>query len=113
MACRLGKPVHTQYALLPQSDLPYRIVSVALAQDHTLALTSHGFIMSWGQNRFAQLGYVIEPPEEKAAYKAFSASGITGEDTIQNTPKRIVGPLKKEHAIGVAASRMCSACWTR
>jgi alpha-tubulin suppressor-like RCC1 family protein len=68
--------------------------------------------MSWGQNRFAQLGYVIEPPEEKAALKAFAASAITGEDTIQNTPKRIVGPLKKEHVIGVAASRMCSACWT-
>jgi inhibitor of Bruton tyrosine kinase len=108
---RLGKPVHTQYALLPQTELPHRIVSIALAQDHTLALTSNGFVMSWGQNRFSQLGYVIESPDKESSHKAFSST-MGGDDIVQNTPKRILGPLKKENVVGVAASRMGSACWT-
>lgn len=110
-SARLGRPVHTQYALLPQPDIQHRIVSVALAQDHTLVLTSAGVILSWGQNRFSQLGYVIESPERESAHKAFSSS-MAADDLVQATPKRIVGPLKKELVVGVAASRMGSACWT-
>ena len=81
-------------------DLPHTIVSVALAQDHSLALTSGGYILSWGHNRFSQLGYVFEPADRK------------DEQEIQISPKRIVGPLKKELVRGVAAGRMSSACWT-
>lgn len=99
---RLGRSVHSQLALLPLPDLPHTIVSIALGQDHTLALTSGGYILSWGNNRFSQLGYAVEAPEK------FGKEA----DEVQTSPKRIVGPLKKEHVRGVAAGRMASACWT-
>lgn len=107
---RLGKTIHTQYALLP-GDLPYEIVSIALGQDHTLAVSSQGFILSWGQNKFSQLGYVIEDAPA-SAHKAFGNSLGDDQQMIQTTPKRIIGTLKKEFVIGVAASRLSSACWT-
>lgn len=31
---------------------------------------------------------------------------------LQVSPRRIVGPLKKEWVKGVAAGRLSSACWT-
>lgn len=101
---RLGRPVHSQLPLLPLPGLPQTIVSLALGQDHTLALTSGGYILSWGNNRFSQLGYVVE-----AAVNPFAKDG---DEQIQSTPKRIIGPLKKEWVRGVAAGRMSSACWT-
>ena len=100
---RLGRTVHSQLALTPMPDFPHSIVSVALGQDHTLALTSGGYILSWGHNRFSQLGYPIEQPENSRGKE---------ELEIQVSPKRIVGMLKKEHVKGVAAGRMASACWT-
>lgn len=108
---RLGKSTHSQYALLPQQDLAHLdIVSIALGQDHTLAVTSGGYIMSWGQNRFSQLGYVIEATTE-TVHKAFNTNA--SEDVqVQVQPKRVIGPLKKEFVVGVAASRLSSACWT-
>jgi len=102
---RLGRSVHSQLALLPLPDLPHTITKIALGADHTLALTSGGYILSWGHNRFSQLGYVIDPPENPVP-------GKRDDDQIQVSPKRIVGPLKKEWVRGVAAGRMSSACWT-
>jgi alpha-tubulin suppressor-like RCC1 family protein len=101
---RLGRSVHSQLALLPLPELPHTVVSIALGQDHTLALTSGGYILSWGNSRFCQLGYAVEAPE-----KPFAKDG---DDQVQTSPKRIVGPLKKEFVRGVAAGRMASACWT-
>lgn len=86
-------------------DFPHSIVSVALGQDHTLALTSGGYILSWGHNRFSQLGYAIEQPET-------TLGKMKEELEVQVSPKRIVGLLKKEFVKGVAAGRMASACWT-
>lgn len=86
-------------------DFPHSVVSVALGQDHTLALTSGGYILSWGHNRFSQLGYVIEQPEN-------NLGRVKEELEVQVSPKRIVGMLKKEFVRGVAAGRMASACWT-
>lgn len=106
---RLGPGQHTQYSLTPISQLPYTIVSVSLGQDHTLALTKSGEVLSWGLNHFSQLGYVIEPP---------SANGNGGfsfgksEEPIQASPRKVLGPLKKEVARGVAACKTASACWT-
>ncbi|KAF8205776.1 hypothetical protein K438DRAFT_1918026 [Mycena galopus ATCC 62051] len=99
---RLGPGQHTQYSLVPLPQLPQSIVAVALGQDHTLALTSGGEVLSWGLSRFHQLGYVVEP------------STTTGrlEEPIQASPRKIYGPLKKEIVKGVAASKQCSACWT-
>jgi alpha-tubulin suppressor-like RCC1 family protein len=100
--------VHSQLSLTPLPDLPHTITSLALGQDHSLALTSGGFILSWGHNRFFQLGYTIE-----AADKPSGGVGKDKDDLeVQVSPRRIVGPLKKEWVRGVAAGRMASACWT-
>lgn len=102
---RLGRTIHSQLSLLPMTDLPHTIISIALAQDHSLALTSGGYILSWGHNRFSQLGYTIDPADRPI--------GSTKDDQdVQISPRRIVGLLKKEWVKGVAAGRMSSACWT-
>ena len=75
-------------------------MSVALGQDHTLALTSAGEVVSWGLNRFAQLGYVVE-----------SGQGGSADESIQTTPRKI-SHLKKEFIKGVAACKTASACWS-
>lgn len=102
---RLGRSIHSQLALVPLPDLGQNIVSIALAQDHTLALTSAGYVLSWGHNRFSQLGFVVEAPDKPIP-------GTKDDPEVQMTPKRILGPLKKEFVRGVAAGRMSSACWT-
>ncbi|KAF7363815.1 hypothetical protein MSAN_01039400 [Mycena sanguinolenta] len=99
---RLGPGQHTQYSLVPLHQLPHSIVAVALGQDHTLALTSGGEVLSWGLSRFHQLGYVVEP----------STTSGRLEEPIQASPRKIYGPLKKEIVKGVAASKQSSACWT-
>ncbi|KAG0701289.1 hypothetical protein DFH29DRAFT_927750 [Suillus ampliporus] len=97
---RLGPSQHTQYRLMPLPDIKHTIESVALGQDHTVALTSTGEVLTWGLNRFSQLGYVIE----------VSLPG-KHDEPIQAMPRK-VGSLKKEFVIGVAACKTASACWT-
>jgi alpha-tubulin suppressor-like RCC1 family protein len=104
LTTRLGRNIHSQLALTPMPDFPHSITAIALGQDHTLALTTGGYILSWGHNRFSQLGYPIEQPEQVTRGKE--------EVEVQVSPKRIVGMLKKEFVKGVAAGRMASACWT-
>jgi alpha-tubulin suppressor-like RCC1 family protein len=92
---------HTQFSLLsPQGSFPHTITAVALGQDHTLALTSIGEVLSWGLNRFSQLGYIIE------------AKSRAQEDQIQASPRKITGPLRNQIVIGVACCKTASACWT-
>ncbi|KAG6862478.1 hypothetical protein C0995_000024 [Termitomyces sp. Mi166 len=98
---RLGPSQHMQYSLKPLQQLTYIVVSVALGQDHTLALTKGGEVLSWGLNRFSQLGYIIEGP---AASESFGKT----DEPIQATPRKILGPLKKEIVKGVAASKTAS-----
>lgn len=98
---RLGPYSHTQYLLKPLSQLAQNIASIALGQDHTLALTKDGEVLSWGLNRFSQLGYLVELP----------TSGRF-EEPIQYSPRKVQGPLRKEVVKGVAASKVASACWT-
>ncbi|RDB25530.1 BTB/POZ domain-containing protein 1 [Hypsizygus marmoreus] len=102
---RLGPGQHTQYSLKPLPQLSHTITSVALGQDHTLALTKSGEVLSWGLNRFSQLGYVVDTP---SAGEGFSRT----EEPIQAIPRKIQGPLRKEIVKGVAASKGASACWT-
>lgn len=83
----------------------HHVVAIALGQDHTLALTSDGEVLSWGLNRFSQLGYVVEPP--------MSSGSRAREEPIQAIARKVVGPLKKETVLGVAACKSASACWTR
>ncbi|KLT41743.1 RCC1/BLIP-II protein [Cutaneotrichosporon oleaginosum] len=105
-AGRLGQKTHSQLPLIPLPDFPHTVIALALGPDHTLALTSGGYVMTWGSNRYSQLGYTIEAPANPSPFAK------DDELIVQTTPKRIVGPLKKEWVRGVAAGRMSSACWT-
>jgi hypothetical protein len=123
---RLGqRGVHSQYALVPMQDSSglkdVQVTKVALGTDHALVVTSKGYLYSWGGNRFAQLGYVIDDGSEgsggplTASGPSFanSSSNTSAEKSIvQPAPRRIIGPLKKEVIIGCVASRLSSACWT-
>ena len=117
---RLGSiSQHTQYSFSPLRDTQLAneaaIVSVALGTDHTLALTNAGIVLSFGSNRFAQLGYVIESSNSSGVSASGTGTALTvagqGQQT-QMTPRRVVGRLKKEVVKGVAACRTASACWT-
>ena len=77
-----------------------RISSIALGQDHTLAVTDRGELYSWGSNVNGQLGCGMARDNPKP------------EDAMQLSPKQIFGPMKKETIVGVAASRIHSVAHT-
>ncbi|KAF9224282.1 hypothetical protein BS17DRAFT_780823 [Gyrodon lividus] len=97
---RLGPFPHTLYTPTPLALPSYTIISVALGQDHTLALSSAGEVITWGLNRFAQLGYVVE-----------AGQGGSADESVQTVPRKI-GHLKKEFVKGVVACKTASACWS-
>lgn len=76
-----------------------------MGQDHTLALTKSGEVLSWGLNRFSQLGYVVEFSTRNEGFGRL-------EEPIQTTARKVLGPLRKEVVRGIAASKQASACWT-
>lgn len=77
-----------------------KIVHVALGQNHTIALSSHSEVFSWGCNSFGQLGY------------SFPSSQLPDEEPVQLLPRQIFGPIKREAIIGAAASRTHSVLHT-
>lgn len=77
-----------------------KVVHVALGQDHSLAVTDHGEIFSWGSNKFGQLGYGLPRTSSK------------NDVPIQSTPRQIFNPFKKEMIIGAAASSIHSVVFT-
>ncbi len=99
---RLGPGQHTQYQLTPVPQFTHTIVSVALGQDHTLALTQNGEVLTWGLNRFSQLGYIVD---------TLSGAVSKAEEPIQATARK-VGGLRGKPVRGVAACKTASACWT-
>ena len=77
-----------------------KVVAVALGLNHSLALTSDGEISSWGSNAYGQLGY------------ALARSTYDDDVPVQNVPRQIYGPLKREAISGIAASRIHSVAFT-
>ena len=77
-----------------------KIMTVALGQNHTLAVSSDGEIYSWGNNAYGQLGYSLPRPI------------VQDEEPFCTTPRQIFGPLKRESIIGVAASAIHSVAHT-
>lgn len=77
-----------------------KVMSVALGQDHTLAITEYGEIFSWGSNRFGQLGYGLPRTSNR------------NDVPIQTTPRQIFNPFKKEAIIGAAASSIHSVVFS-
>lgn len=76
------------------------IATVALGQNHTLAVTEEGEVFSWGNNAYGQLGYALPKPTVK------------DDDPISTIPRQIFGPLKREIVTGIAASRIHSVVHT-
>jgi alpha-tubulin suppressor-like RCC1 family protein len=91
---RLGQTQHTQFDFV-SIQTPQKIIKVALGQDHTLALTESWEVVSWGLNRFSQLGYAVE-----------------SADLTQPTARKIAGPLRGEMIEGIAACKTASVCWS-
>lgn len=77
-----------------------KVIHVGLGQNHTLAITSHGEVFSWGSNRFAQLGYASATPK------------FPDEEPTQLLPRQIFGSLKREAVLGAAASGVHSVVYT-
>lgn len=77
-----------------------RVMSVALGQDHTLAITEFGEVFSWGSNKFGQLGYGLPRTNNK------------NDVPIQTTPRQIFNPFKKEMILGAAASSIHSVVFS-
>lgn len=77
-----------------------KVMTVALGQNHTLAVSSEGEIYSWGNNAYGQLGYSLPRPTVK------------DEEPFCTTPRQIFGSLKRETIIGVAASAIHSVAHT-
>lgn len=77
-----------------------KVISVALGQDHSLAITEQGEIFSWGSNKFGQLGYNLP--------KANNRDDVP----IQTIPRQIFNPFKKEVIYGAAASTIHSVVYS-
>ncbi|OJD21549.1 hypothetical protein ACJ73_07110, partial [Blastomyces percursus] len=77
-----------------------RVVSLALGQDHSIAITEEGEVFSWGSNKYGQLGYALPKTSHK------------DDVPIQTTPRQIFNPFKKEAIIGAAASSIHSVVFT-
>ncbi|KAJ5168801.1 uncharacterized protein N7482_004395 [Penicillium canariense] len=77
-----------------------KVVSVALGQDHSLAITEFGEIFSWGSNKYGQLGYSLPRTSNK------------NDVPIQSTPRQIFNPFKKETIIGAATSSIHSVVFS-
>ncbi|KAJ5525594.1 hypothetical protein N7494_012244 [Penicillium frequentans] len=77
-----------------------KVMSAALGQDHTLAITEYGEIFSWGSNKFGQLGYGLPRTNNK------------NDVPIQTTPRQIFNPFKKERILGAAASSIHSVVFS-
>jgi inhibitor of Bruton tyrosine kinase len=96
---------HRSLTNLPFTTLTVK--SLALGPSHTIILTASGDVLTWGSNRFAQLGYAVEK---------MAKGGRDGQQPTpqtQSTPRRVAGPLKGLVVIGVAVCKVASACWTK
>ncbi|PWY99758.1 hypothetical protein BCV70DRAFT_161852 [Testicularia cyperi] len=112
---RMGRAPQIQSAFEPLKDFPETACSVAVAQDHTLVVTASGAVYSFGINRFSQLGYTIEPGLGQVGSTTSTFGQTAGKDIdydIQISPRRVVGPLKREIVLGAACSKLHSAVFT-
>lgn len=77
-----------------------KVINVGLGQNHTVAISSHGEVFTWGTNSFGQLGYTSP------------ASKIQEDEPVQLFPRQVFGPVKRDTVIGAAASRVHSVIHT-
>ncbi|KAM0746914.1 RCC1/BLIP-II [Meredithblackwellia eburnea MCA 4105] len=108
---RLGPTTQTQFHFTPLPSFPHQVSSVTLSPDHTVVVTTSGDVYTFGLNRYAQLGYLIDSPSPSSPSSSPSPN-INQAEPIQSTPRRVVGVLKKEVVLGAAASRTGTAVFT-
>ncbi|KAI7898269.1 uncharacterized protein BX663DRAFT_538623 [Cokeromyces recurvatus] len=89
-----GKEVDTQFTPIAL-QWPERIISAALGRDHTVAVTENGNVITFGSNRYGQLGYEMDNQEQLVPRKIQAQS------------------LKKQPIFGAAASRIHSVVYTK
>lgn len=118
---RLGRNASTQPTLTPLADFKETAASVAVGPDHTLIITTSGNLYSFGLNKFGVLGYTVESGQGLVASSGTgSGSGSGGQSTsssakildVQITPRKIVGPLKREEILGAAVSKLHSVAFS-
>jgi len=121
---RMGRMPQTQPTLERLQDWNDASQCVVAAPDHTVLVTTNGAVYTLGLNRMAPLGYVVEEGLGTVASSsgthrshvptsAGTSIGLHGvELDVQVTPRRVLGPLKKECVLGAAASRLHTAVFT-
>ncbi|KAK2761687.1 hypothetical protein FQN54_001515 [Arachnomyces sp. PD_36] len=77
-----------------------KVATVALGQDHSIAISEQGEVFTWGSNKFGQLGYNLPRTNQK------------NDTPIQTTPRQIFNPFKKETILGAAASSIHSVVFS-
>jgi inhibitor of Bruton tyrosine kinase len=77
-----------------------RVVSLALGQDHSIAISEQGEIFTWGSNKYGQLGYNLPRANNKR------------DTPIQSTPRQVFNPFKREVILGAAASAVHSVVFS-
>lgn len=77
-----------------------KIISIALGQDHSIAISEQGEVFSWGSNKYGQLGYSLPKTSR------------SNDIPIQTAPRQIFNPFKREDIIGAAASAIHSVVFT-
>ncbi|PWN41562.1 hypothetical protein IE81DRAFT_324419 [Ceraceosorus guamensis] len=126
---RLGRSSSTQTKLETLKDFHERAVAISVGDDHTCIVTETGHLYTFGHNKFQQLGFVIEHgqgtvgstqvPRSVSGTSVATFGGITSGPPIpassldvQISPRRVVGTLKKEEVLGVAAGKLHTAAFT-
>lgn len=120
---RMGRMPQTQPTLQRLPDMPEAAQCVVAAPDHTVLVTTQGAVYTMGLNRMAPLGYVVEEglgtvasssgtPRTHVTASGTSIGSQGTELDVQVTPRRVLGPLKKENVLGAAASRLHTAVFT-
>jgi inhibitor of Bruton tyrosine kinase len=88
----------TQFLPKPVHGINDPVTSVALGQDHTIAVTSAGAVFTWGSNQHGQLGYSLDL--------------LIHKDNVQKVPRKIISTLKRIDVLGIAASSIHSVCFS-
>ncbi|KAF9586601.1 hypothetical protein BGW38_001282 [Lunasporangiospora selenospora] len=89
---RLGSDIKMQLRPTPLPSIYGEVSYTALGRDHTVLVTSKGEVYTLGNNKYGQLGYVMDTPKNS-------------QDPVQRTPKRVVATISGIHIKGAAASK--------
>ncbi|KAK6354990.1 hypothetical protein TWF696_004116 [Orbilia brochopaga] len=96
---RLGLGHESTEFTFKRVALPRGVRTVALGQDHTVAVMENGDVFTWGTGRHGQLGYPAN-------------IGKNDKEEYQLVPREVFTNLRREKAIGAAASRHHSVVHT-